>query len=443
MLRTNISMTSKLRKLSSVKSKGTRFAISPPFWHHVPMNYAIILAAGRCERFNASIKSASHKNSQDKLLYGVAGRPLIYYTLSSLNDHHLVESIILVVNSSNQKPIEEIIEKYKFSKVKKITLGGKTRQESLEKGLAAIKKPSPSPSDIIIVQNGANPNPSYDEITDAVIKAEEFGACIVGRSITSTVKKIKGKKVEQTLDRKSLFAAETPQVSKFNLLQKALLTAKKRKFEATDEAMLLELIKIKPEIAKASENNFKITTEADLERLKSVLGETPESFRVGIGQDSHIFSKTEKGLTLAGVLFKDQSKLEANSDGDVILHAIFNALSQAIGDKSLGFYADPLCIKYNIKDSAKFLEPLLKKIKENKYEIHNLGVMLECKFPKIDKLNSTLKQSLSAILKVDVKKIGITATSGENATIFGQGLGIQCFAIVSLARLNAKTKGKK
>lgn len=405
------------------------------------MNYAIILAAGRCERFNASIKSYI-KNPQDKLLSVVAGRPLIYYTLSSLNDHHLVESIILVVNKSNQKPIEEIIEKYKFSKVKKITLGGKTRQESLEKGLEVIKKPAPSPSDIIIVQNGANPIPSYEEITNAVITAEEHGACIVGRSITSTVKKIKGKKIEQTVPRESLFAAETPQVAKFSLLQRALIAAKKRKLEATDEAMLLEAIKIKPEIIQAHENNFKITTEADLERLKTVLGETPESFRVGIGQDSHVFSKTEKGLTIAGVKFPDQPKLEANSDGDVILHAIFNALSQAIGDKSIGFYADPLCLKYNIKDSAKFLEPLLKKIKENKYEIHNLGVMLECKFPKIDKLNSLLKKSLAAILKIDVKKIGITATSGENATVFGHGLGIQCFAIVSLARPQAKVAKK-
>ena len=117
----------------------------------------------------------------------------------------------------------------------------------------------------------------------------------------------------------------------------------------------------------------------------------------------------------------------------MVLHAIFNALSQAIGEKSLGFYADKECEK-GVKDSKKYLEIILKKIKKQGFKINSLGVMLECKAPQIDPLVSKLKKSLSQILDLPTQKIGITATSGENITIFGQGLGIQCFAIISLVK---------
>lgn len=393
------------------------------------MNYAIILAAGRSSRFSANFKSP-----KDKLLVGVAGRPLIYYSIAALNDHHLVESIIVVVNKSNQKAIEEVIEKYKFSKVKRLVLGGNTRLESLEKGLSSLKKPSPAPLDLVIVHNGANPLPSYDEITKTVISAEENGAAIVVHKVTATVKKAKGKKVEETVSRENLFTAETPQVAQYAILEKAIKNAEKKNLDATDESMLLEAIGQKVIIEEAHENNIKVTTEKDLEIVRAALGETPEGYLVGLGQDSHLFDKTKKGLTMAGVFLKDLPKLEANSDGDVVLHAIFNALSQAMGDRSLGFYADKMCLDQGITDSKKYLEPLLKKLKAKHLSIQNLGLMLECKVPKIDKLNPVFKKSLSKILNLDAKRIGITATSGENATAFGNGLGIQCFAIVSLAK---------
>ena len=406
------------------------------------MNYAIILAAGTSERFGAksgaknSDKKATTLSLEDKLLTEVAGRPIIYYSISAINDHHLVQEIVLVVNKKNKKEIEKLLERFKFSKVKKIVLGGKTRLESLENGLAAINKPEPAPQDLVIVHNGANPCPSYEEITAAAMSADEHGACIVGHKIKSTIKKLKGKSVAKTINRDDLFEAQTPQIAKYDILVKALAKAKKQKLEVTDEAMLLENYGCTVSTVPANENNFKITTKKDVDHLRLVLGEMPEGFRVGIGQDSHLFSKKKKGLTLAGVLFEDQPKLEANSDGDVILHALFNGISQAIGEKSLGAYADKMYLEEGIKDSQKYLEPLLKKLKEQHLSIQNIGVMLECKTPKIDKLNSLLKKSLSKILEIDEKKIGITATSGENATAFGEGLGIQCFCIVSLK--NAK-----
>lgn len=387
------------------------------------MNHVIILAAGQGQRMK------SHK---DKLLLPVGGKPLIYYTLMAFNDHPEIDSIILVGNKLNKESLEKVVNEYKFSKIKKIILGALQRQGSVEKGILALEKDAKN-DDVVLVHNGANPLPSAEEISLSIEKTLEEGACIVGRFVTSTIKEVDDLHILKTHDRKGLFSAETPQAATFQIFKKALKTAKKDRFEATDEAMLLENIGQKVAYVEAHENNFKVTTQADYAKLRIVLGDTPDDFRVGIGQDSHVFDDKKMGLSLGGLLLKEEPKLKANSDGDVILHAIFNALSQAIGDMSLGFYADAECEK-GVKDSSKYLQIVLKKIKKEGFEINSLGIMIEAAKPKIDPLVSEIKKSLRKILEIPPQRIGITATSGEKLTAFGDGIGIQCFAIASLRK---------
>lgn len=385
------------------------------------MNHVIILAAGKGIRM---------KNRKDKMLLEAGEKPIIYYSIMAYNDHPDIETIAIVVNKTNKKEIEKITKTYNFSKVKKITLGGITRQNSLEKGMCALPK-SIKKNDIVLVHNGANPLPSFEEISEVIHMTEEHGACITGHFAESTIKEVNENQIVKTHDRDRFMLAETPQAAKFQILKKASENAKKKKLEVTDEAMLLEAIDQKITYVKADESNFKITTQADYERLKSVLGDLPEDFRVGIGQDSHVFEEEKKGLVLGGLEFKDEFKLKANSDGDVILHAIFNALSQSIGDMSIGFYADEAC-EQGIIDSKKYIELIIKKVKKEKFQINSVGLMIECKTPKIDTIVGKLKKSLSQILGIETNRIGITATSGEETTVWGTGVGIQCFAIVSL-----------
>ncbi len=391
------------------------------------MNHVIILAAGKGKRFNPK---------KDKMLVPVAGKPLIYYSLMAFNDHPDISTITVVCSKENKEAINEIIKNYEFIRVKKVKSGSDTRQKSLENGLKSVEtaeKDSLKKDDIILVHNAANPLPSHEEITEAIVEAQEHGACITGRFPTSTMKEVDGSHIVKTHDRELMFAAETPQAVKYGLLDRAIKNAKKKNIEATDEAMLLEAIGQKVKYVEASENNFKITTKADYARLATVLGELPENFIVGLGQDSHMFSEEEMGLTLGGLFLKDEKKLDANSDGDVIMHAIFNAMSQAIGEMSLGFYADSECEK-GVKDSAKYLDIIMKKAKKQKYTINSLGLMIECKTPKVDPLVSKIKKSLSAITGLNSRRIGITATTGEKCTVFGEGMGIQCFAIVSFIK---------
>ncbi len=395
------------------------------------MNYAIILAAGRGKRM---------QSKQDKLLMTAGGHPLIYYSLMSFNDHPEIANIILVVSKNNKSSIENIIKKYHFSKIKKVITGGETRQESFVKGFDSLPK-NLDKNDVIITHNAGNPLVTFEEISEIITQAQEHDACIVGHYLTSTIKEINEIHIVKTHDRDKFFAAETPQAAKHGMFKKALENATKKHLEVTDEAMLIEAIGKNPAYIEASENNFKITTQADFSRLHTIMGDLPDDFRIGLGQDSHMFEdaknqpaqQSKEALTLAGIKIPDQPKLKANSDGDVILHAIFNALSQAIGDMSLGFYADEACEK-GIKDSKKYLEIILKKVRQQKLKINSLGLMIECKNPKIDPLVPKLKKSLSEILGIMPARIGITATTGENLTVCGAGMGIQCFAIVSLIK---------
>ena len=387
------------------------------------MNYALLLAAGRGQRM---------KTHHDKLLLQVGGKPLIYHSLVAFNDHPKIDSIVLVVNKANKPDLEKLIKQYHLPKVKKIVIGGLTRQQSFAKGFEALSK-NIKKDDVIIAHNGDNPCISAEEIEKVILEAREHGACIVGHYVTSTIKEINDKHIIKTHNRDRLFAAETPQAATHGLFKKALANAKKKRLEVTDEAMLLESIGQKVTYLEANENNFKITTNSDLQKIRAIFGDLPEDFRVGLGQDSHMFESEALGLILGGIKLENEKKLKANSDGDVVLHAIFNALSQAIGDMSIGFYADEIC-KKGEKDSSKYLDIILEKVQLQNFKINSLGLMIECQKPKIDPLVPKLKKSLCNLLNLPPSRIGITATTGENLTLFGAGLGIQCFAIVSLIK---------
>lgn len=157
--------------------------------------------------------------------------------------------------------------------------------------------------------------------------------------------------------------------------------------------------------------------------------------RIGLGQDSHAFEQdgSVKPLIMGGVVCPGHPGLLANSDGDVVLHALFNALSQAIGKRSLGVYADPIC-QQGIKDSRAYLRVALDMVRDAGYTINNVGVSIEARRPKIEPMAEQMKRSLCELLAVADDQVGITATTGEGLTAFGRGEGIQVFVIVSLTK---------
>lgn len=154
-------------------------------------------------------------------------------------------------------------------------------------------------------------------------------------------------------------------------------------------------------------------------------------FRTGIGQDSHRFlpADSAKPCIIAGIIFDQVPGFNANSDGDVVFHAICNAITSLTGVLILGAIADDLCLKDGITDSAVYLREALKTL--GKQKITHIAVTLEGKKPRFKEKIQEMRESIAAVMKLDVSQIGITATSGEGLTDFGCGDGVQCFAIVT------------
>lgn len=153
--------------------------------------------------------------------------------------------------------------------------------------------------------------------------------------------------------------------------------------------------------------------------------------RTGIGQDSHRFlpSDSSKPCILGGIIFEDAPGFNANSDGDVVLHAICNAISSLTGILILGNIADDLCLKNGITDSEIYLAEAMKTL--GKQQITHVAVTIEAKKPKFKEAIPKMRENIARIMGLEHSQVGITATSGEGLTDFGCGDGVQAFAIVT------------
>lgn len=164
----------------------------------------------------------------------------------------------------------------------------------------------------------------------------------------------------------------------------------------------------------------------------------------GIGQDSHRFLQPceknlkkadawPKQLILGGVLFEDETPLVANSDGDVVLHALTNAISGVSGVNILGVIADNMC-KQGIKNSDAYLEKSLSFAKEKGWELTHISISIEALKPKMAAKIGPMKMRIGELTGLDPERIGITATSGEKLSRFGEGEGIMVFCSVTMRR---------
>ena len=153
-----------------------------------------------------------------------------------------------------------------------------------------------------------------------------------------------------------------------------------------------------------------------------------------IGQDSHRFGEPcgDTFIQLAGVDIPFDKPIEANSDGDVVLHAITNAISGFTGVNILGGEADKICLEKGIKDSSVYIDKALEYLTEGK--IIHCSVTIECLCPKLKPHIPAMKESVGKLLGIPASSVGITATTGEGLTGFGRGEGIQVFCILTFTK---------
>lgn len=153
--------------------------------------------------------------------------------------------------------------------------------------------------------------------------------------------------------------------------------------------------------------------------------------RTGIGQDSHRFlpPDSSKPCILAGLIFDDVPGFNANSDGDVIFHAICNAITSLTGVLILGGLADIFCSKDGITDSEVYLKEAMKTL--GKQQVTHVAITIEGKKPAIKHRLLEMRQNIARVMQLEIDQVGITATSGEGLTDFGCGDGVQAFVIIT------------
>lgn len=160
-----------------------------------------------------------------------------------------------------------------------------------------------------------------------------------------------------------------------------------------------------------------------------------------IGQDSHRFlsdpeRQKEPGrvLVLAGVVLAGECPLAGNSDADVVLHALTNAVSGMTGRSVLGSRADELCLRQGIRDSAVYLREALADLAAAGWSLTHISLSFEGQRPRLTARTDSLRQNLAILTSLELEDIGLTATSGEGLTAFGRGEGIQVFCMITVRR---------
>ncbi len=151
-----------------------------------------------------------------------------------------------------------------------------------------------------------------------------------------------------------------------------------------------------------------------------------------VGQDSHRFKEGTgegEGIMLGGVLIPCDMAFDANSDGDVLLHAVTNAISGYTCVNVLGGAADKLCLEQGIRDSSVYIAEALKDV--HGAQILHVSATIECLKPKLMPYIPKMRSRIASLLDIPELSVGITATTGEGLTGFGRGEGVQVFVLIS------------
>ena len=220
---------------------------------------AILVAAGKSARMGAGV---------DKLFVEVAGRPVVAHTWLRFDEAKCINEIILVVRDGMQEAFRKLAAKFLFKKPFRIVVGGMERQDSVWNGLEAL---SPS-AEIVAIHDAARPCTSEELIAATVKAAEETGAAVAAQPVTDTIKEsADGKLIRFTLDRSCLWAVQTPQTFRVEVIRRALAEARRRKLVLTDDTAACELIGQPVRLVSDIAPNPKITMAGDLPFVEMLL----------------------------------------------------------------------------------------------------------------------------------------------------------------------------
>ena len=228
----------------------------------------IIAAAGMRNRMGSKI---------NKQFISINNKPILAHTIEKFERCKYIDEIIVVAKENEIDYCRgEIVRRYGFSKVSTIVKGGKERQDSVYNGILALNEKS----DIVLSHDGARPFVKTKNIMDGIDGALKYGACVIGVPVKDTIKVVGDyKNVDETPKRDILWAAQTPQCFKKNIIMEGYRKAIEDKFVGTDDSVLIERLGLNVKMIMGSYENIKITTPEDLIIAESILKDKDMIFK--------------------------------------------------------------------------------------------------------------------------------------------------------------------
>jgi len=223
------------------------------------MNSAVIVAAGKGTRMGPGV---------DKLFLEVAGLPVVAHTWQRFDEADCIDEIILVVRDGMQSEFADLATRFNLTKAHRFAVGGAERQDSVWNGLEAL---SPA-AEIVAIQDGARPCSTKQLIAATIAAARETGAAVAGQPVTDTIKEsADGKTIARNVDRSKLWAVQTPQTFRVDVIRRALAEVRTRKLKVTDDTAACELIGQPVRLVTSVTPNPKVTLPADLSYIGLLL----------------------------------------------------------------------------------------------------------------------------------------------------------------------------
>lgn len=406
---------------------GYRIRLTARSFFYESMTYtaaAIIPAAGIGSRM---------KLKEPKQFHPLAGIPILIHTLRPFLAIDHIRQVAVVVSADRMTAVQAMLADHLSPEGRdkiQVVAGGKRRQDSVRAGLESID----SATDIVLVHDGARPLVSKMIIEKCCRAILRDGAAIVAVPVKDTLKKSdKNHRVGATVDRRSLYHAQTPQGARLSLLQKGFELLEDR--DVTDESALLELAGIPVTIVEGAESNFKITRPEDLFLAEKIMGKQREqtTMRVGHGFDAHRFADNRQ-LVLGGITIPHEQGLAGHSDADVLTHAFCDAILGALGVGDIGHHFPDSAQQFKDIYSILLLEKVMEEVHARSFSLANADITVVCQAPKLAPFLVEMKKLLARCCKVDKEAINIKATTTEKMGFTGRKEGISCHAVVLLSR---------
>ncbi len=385
--------------------------------------WAVILAAGQGSRLAAAGRGR-------KQYLPFKGQPLFWHSAQALASAGRIKGLVLVFPPEEvedmARTVAELDQAASLGLPWIVTAGGILRQDSVRNGLLAL----PRDCDAVLVHDAARPFASPGLIR-AVLAALDNGApgAIPALLVTDTVKRVApdGITVLDTPARKDLRAVQTPQGFVRAVLDEAHARAVAENWAVTDDASMLERMGLPVVCVPGEEGNVKITTPED---LKLLTPERPELPCVGWGYDVHRYGG-DRPLVLGGVAIPGGPMVSAHSDGDVLLHALMDAILGCVAKGDIGQHFPDTDPQFAGISSSVLLREVLATAREAGLTIVHVDMTIIAQIPRLAPHARQIQENVAHLLELPFSRVNFKATTEEKLGFTGQKLGLKAVAAVT------------